>query len=58
MEIKLFGPTQDHDMIGLLLDFKCAGQEVSRTIYGPVVDREGPPMRTILLGCNALQSVP
>ena len=45
-------------MIGLLLDFKCAGQEVSRTIYGPVVDREGPPVRTILLEYNALQSVP
>ena len=58
MEIKLFGPTQDHDMTGLLLDFKFAAQEVSTTIYGPAVHREGPPVRIILLGCNALQSVP
>ena len=58
MEIKLFGPIQDHDMIGLLLDFKCAGEEVSASIYGPAIDPEGPPVRTILLEYNALQSMP
>ena len=45
-------------MIGLLLDFKCAGEQASASIYGPAIDPEGPPVRTILLGCNALQSVP
>ena len=55
MEIELFGLTQDHDMIGLLLDFKYAREGASATFYGSTVNLEGPPLRTVLLECKHLK---
>ena len=39
-------------MIGLLLDFKCAGKGASATFYGSTVDLEGPPFGSVLLECK------
>ena len=52
MEIILFGLTRVRDMIVLLLDFICSGEEAFATFCDNAVDIEGPPLGTVLLGPN------